>query len=141
MHPVLFNSRQRLTALTLLLVTGSATATEVWVISDSQHPVTGTRTPDRIIELDAPQGLEAQLSARLPRDPQQATDLAQQRLAQVDQTEQQRLQHAYQGVVDAWTLGITRLPAVVVDRRYVVYGTSDLDQALGQIAHYRQEQP
>jgi integrating conjugative element protein (TIGR03757 family) len=141
MHPVHFNSRKRLTALTLLLVTGSATATEVWVISDSQHPVTGTRTPDRIIELDAPQGLEAQLSARLPRDPQHASDLAQQRLAQVDQTEQQRLQHAYQGVVDAWTLGITRLPAVVVDRRYVVYGTSDLDQALGQIAHYRQEQP
>jgi integrating conjugative element protein (TIGR03757 family) len=141
MHPVHFNSRQRLTALTLLLVTGSATATEVWVISDSQHPVTGTRTPDRIIELDAPQGLETQLSARLPSDPQQASDLAQQRLAQVDQKWQQRLQRAYQGVVDAWTLGITRLPAVVVDRRYVVYGTSDLDQALGQIAHYRQEQP
>jgi integrating conjugative element protein (TIGR03757 family) len=141
MHPVHFNSRQRLTALTLLLVSGSATATEVWVITDTQHPVTGTRTPDRVIELDAPQGLEAQLSARLPSNLQQASDLAQQRLAQVDQKWQQRLQRAYQGVVDAWTLGITRLPAVVVDRRYVVYGTSDLDLALGQIAHFRQEQP
>ncbi|UTW12354.1 TIGR03757 family integrating conjugative element protein [Marinobacterium rhizophilum] len=141
MHPVHFNSRKRLTALTLLLVSGTATATEVWVITDSQHPVTGTRPPDRVIELDAPQGLEAQLSARLPRDPQHASDLAQQRLAQVDQKWQQRLQRAYQGVVDVWALGITKLPAVVVDRRYVVYGTSDLDQALGQIAHYRQEQP
>jgi integrating conjugative element protein (TIGR03757 family) len=130
-----------LAILALLLFSGTATATEVWVISDSQHPVTGTRTPDRVIELDAPQGLETQLSARLPPDPQQASDLAQQRLAQVDQNGQRRLQRAYQGVVDAWTLGITRLPAVVVDRRYVVYGTSNLDLALGQIAHFRQEQP
>jgi integrating conjugative element protein (TIGR03757 family) len=124
-----------------LLATGTSAAAEVWVITDSQHPVTGTATPDRVIELDAPQRLEAQLSARLPTDPQQAAHLAQRRLAQSDQDWQQRLQHAYQDVVDAWTLGITRLPAVVVDRRYVVNGTSNLDQALERIAHYRQEQP
>lgn len=30
----------------------------------------------------------------------------------------------------AWSLGITKIPAVVVDRRYVVYGESDMAKAL-----------
>jgi integrating conjugative element protein (TIGR03757 family) len=141
MHPVHVFSGQRLATLALWLATGTAAATEVWVITDSQHPVAGTQVPDRIIELDAPQRLEVALSARLPTDPQQAAHLAQQRLDQGGQDWQQRLQHAYQGVVDAWSLGIVVIPAVVVDRRYVVYGETDLNQALARVERYRQEQP
>jgi integrating conjugative element protein (TIGR03757 family) len=141
MHPVHINARQHLATLALCLATGNAAAAEVWVITDSQHPVSWTQIPDRVIELDAPQRLEAQLSARLPTDTQQAADLARQRLTQGGQDWQQRLQYAYQGVVDAWRLGIVTIPAVVVDRRYVVYGESDLDQAVARVAHYREVQP
>jgi integrating conjugative element protein (TIGR03757 family) len=139
--PVNTHSSQRLIALALWLATGQAVAAEVWVITDSRHPVSGTQVPDRVIELDAPQRLEAELSARLPSDPQRAAELARQRLTQDSQDGQQRLQHAYQGVVDAWSLGITTLPAVVVDRRYVIYGEPDLDQAFERIVQYRQVQP
>nr|WP_067297522.1 TIGR03757 family integrating conjugative element protein [Marinobacterium profundum] len=133
--------RPSLAILALLLLSGSATATEVWVVSDSHNPVTGTHAPDRVIELDAPSRLEAQLSARLPTDPLQASQRMQQRLAQGGQQLHRRLQSAYQGVTDAWSLGITAIPAVVVDRRYVVYGEADLDQALDRVAQYRKEQP
>ena len=51
------------------------------------------------------------------------------------------IRDAYQGVTDAWSLGITSIPAVIVDQRYVVYGVSDLGQALARIERYREEQP
>ncbi|KHN52941.1 conjugal transfer protein [Dickeya fangzhongdai] len=129
--------RYRLAAVLLLffLVTGKAIAA-VWVITDVQHPVAGTQQPDRIIRLDAPRHVEADLSAQLPSDPQRASAIIRQRL-QTDDRAQQRLQSAYQGVADAWSLGITTLPAVLVDQKYVVYGEPDLDKALARIAQYR----
>lgn len=127
--------------LVLLLATGTATAAEVWVITNSKHPVAGKLTPDRVIELDASQRLEAELSAQLPNDPRQAAELVLQRLEQGGQNLQQRLQKAYQGVADAWSLGITTIPAVVVDRRFVVYGETSLEKALARVEHYREEQP
>lgn len=43
----------------------------------------------------------------------------------------------YQGIVEAWILGITKIPAVVVDRRYVVYGQRDVNRAVALIEEYR----
>lgn len=52
---------------------------------------------------------------------------------------QHRLTTAYQGVTDAWSLGISEIPAVVVDRRYVVYGVTDVNRAMALIETYRKE--
>jgi len=109
------------------------------VITDCHHPVTGSASVQRVIQLDAAQQIEAELSAHLPTDPQQATALVQQRLNQGGQPLQQRLQAAYQGVTDSWGLGITNIPAVVLEQRYVVYGEPDVDKALARIAQYRKE--
>ena len=54
---------------------------------------------------------------------------------------QQRMQTAYQGVTDAWSMGITTIPAVVVDQRYVLYGETNIDRALARIAQHRKERP
>lgn len=54
---------------------------------------------------------------------------------------QRSLASAYQGVADAWGLGVAKVPAVVVDRRYVIYGEPDVALALSRIARYRREQP
>jgi len=129
-----------ISCLLLMLLAGNASA-QVWVITDSQHPVTGSASAQRVIQLDAAQQAETELSANLPDDPQRATELVQQRLNQGGQALQQRLREAYQGITDAWSMGITTLPAVVVDERYVVYGELDLDKALARIAQYRKENP
>jgi len=126
--------------LLLWLLAGNAAA-EIWVMTDSQHPVTGNASAHRIIQLDAAQQVEAELSANLPADPQQAAALVQQRLNQGGTSLQQRLREAYQGITDAWSMGITTLPAIVVEQRYVVYGETDLDKALARIAQYRMENP
>ena len=54
---------------------------------------------------------------------------------------QGRIRQAYQGVADAWGLGIAKIPAVVVDRRYVVYGEADVARALAHIEEYRRARP
>lgn len=126
-------------ALIAVLFACTATAADVWVITDRQHPIQGT--PDRLIELDAPVRIEAELSAELPRDNHQAAELVQHRLKEGGALLQQRLAVAYQGVADAWSLGITTIPAIVVDQRYVIYGDTNLDQALSRVEQYRKEQP
>jgi len=133
--------RSRLiSCLWLLLLAGNASA-QVWVITDSQHSVTGNASAQRVIQLDAAQQIETELSANLPADPQQATRLVQQRLNQGGASLQQHLREAYQGITDAWRMGITTLPAVVVEQRYVVYGEANLDKALAAIEQYREENP
>ncbi len=118
----------------------AATAAEVLVITDSGHPVqvaTGTRDN----ELDLPVRIEAELAAGLPADPAQASAIVQQRLRGGGQELQRRIGRAYQDVADAWGLGIAKVPAVVVDRRYVVYGESDVARAAARIETYRRTQP
>jgi integrating conjugative element protein (TIGR03757 family) len=115
-------------------------AAEVLVVTDRHHPVQAPADV-RVIELDHPARIEAELSAGLPADPGRAADLARQRLRERGPAWQQRLGHAYQGVVEAWGLGVDKIPAVLVDRRYVVYGEPDVARAVARIDAYRRAQP
>ncbi len=115
-------------------------AADVLVITDSRHPVT-TMGGERLIELDEAPRIEAQLSGQLPADPEQATAIVKRRLNQGGPDLQRRIAAAYQGVADAWSLGITSIPAVVVDQRYVVYGEPDVARAVARINQHRGVQP
>lgn len=115
-------------------------ATDVLVITDSQHPV-NTLGGERLIELDAASRITAELSADLPADPAQATAIVSHRLSQGGNDLQRRIASAYRDMTDAWSLGITTLPAVVVDQRYVIYGEPDVANAIARIAAYRRSQP
>jgi integrating conjugative element protein (TIGR03757 family) len=95
----------------------------------------------RVIELDAPARIESELASGLPTDPTQAAAIVQQRLKDGGTELQRRLASAYQGVTDAWSLGVTKFPAVVVDRRYVIYGEHDVASALARIEEYRRTKP
>ncbi|MDD3530519.1 MAG: DUF1525 domain-containing protein, partial [Gallionellaceae bacterium] len=55
-----------------------AAAAEVWVVTDSHHPVLGQA--DRHLILDAAAVLEAELADNLPTDPERASAIVQQRL-------------------------------------------------------------
>ncbi|MEY0162069.1 TIGR03757 family integrating conjugative element protein [Providencia rettgeri] len=56
------------------------------------------------------------------------------------QTQAAQLKQAYQGVIRAWQLGVERVPAVVVDDKWVIYGLTDVARAQSEIAQYRQRQ-
>lgn len=115
-------------------------AADVVVVTDSRHPVK-TMGGERLIELDEAPRIEAELSANLPTDPDQATALVKRRLTQGGTDLQRRIATAYQGATDAWSLGITAVPAVVVDQRYVVYGEPDVARAVARIEQHRRAQP
>jgi len=122
------------------LAFSSVQAADIVAFTDAQHPM---RNADgaRVVRLDAPAELEGSLGAQLPADPVQAEAIVRQRLAQGGAGLQQRLAIAYQGVADAWGLGITKIPAVVVEHRYVVYGESDVARAVARINAYRSAHP
>lgn len=110
------------------------------VITDSRHPVK-TMGGERLIELDEAPRIEAELPADLPADPERAAAIVRQRLNQGGTDFQRRNGTAYQGVADAWSLGVATIPAVVVDQRYVIYGEPDVARAVSRIEQHRRTQP
>ncbi len=115
-------------------------AADVLVVTDSQHPVQVTANA-RVIELDLPVRIEAELSAGLPVDQNQAATLVRQRLHADGGALEQQLARAYQCAAEAWGWGVAKIPAVVVDRRYVVYGDPDVARAVERIDAYRSVRP
>jgi integrating conjugative element protein (TIGR03757 family) len=116
-------------------------ASEFFVVTDRTHPV--NVAPDiRVVELDGPvRIIKSELSRHLPSDPVQAAAIARARMEAGGAALQRRLRLAYQGVLEAWSLGVTQIPAVIVDRRYVVYGEPDVNHAISLIEQYRSKQP
>ncbi|WP_374072928.1 TIGR03757 family integrating conjugative element protein [Alloalcanivorax xenomutans] len=119
----------------MLLVSAYVQAADVLVFANQQTPIDA---PDgvSVIHLDTASEIEAELASGLPADPQRAEVIVRQRLADGDTNLQAHLASAYQGVLDAWNLGITKLPAVVVEGRYVVYGDADVARAMATIEAY-----
>lgn len=118
----------------------AAMAADVLVVTDSRHPVQAPAGA-RVIELDQAGRIEAELSAGLSADSARAAAIVQQRLRDGGQDLQRRIARAYQEVADAWGLGIAKLPAVVVGRRYVVYGDADVARAMARIETHRRAKP
>lgn len=137
-HTSRSQTRHWLVSLPILFISLSAQA-ETWVITDQAHPVSapaGVRT----ISLDDQQRLEEQLTGQLPADPRQAEATIQRYLSSpAGKRLQSDLAQAQQGVTDAWSLGVEKLPAVVVDRRYVVYGEPDVAKAVALIDRARSQ--
>lgn len=133
--------RMRAFAVGLCAAMGAAVsnAADIWVVTDSQHPV---KAPPgaRLTELDAARRIEARLAQKLPSNPEQATAIATQRLNALTPELKQMLATAYQGTVDAWSVGVTKIPAVIVDGRYIVYGERDVERAVREIERYRSTQ-
>lgn len=115
-------------------------AAEVRVFTDRDHPIQAPAGVP-VIELDAAAHIESALAADLPSEPARAAVIVQQRLKDGGAALQRRLADAYQNVVDAWSLSVTKIPAVVVDQRYVVYGETDVTRALALIEAYRRTEP
>jgi len=122
----------------LIGLSSLAQAQDILVFTDTQHTVYHTPPNAKIIYLDKAQRLENDISEGLPVNTAQAAAVAKQRLA--NRQFQQELAHAYQGIVNAYALGVIKIPAVVVANRYVIYGQPDIQQALNDIRQYMETQ-
>ncbi|BGE53236.1 hypothetical protein CRPA23_23250 [Pseudomonas aeruginosa] len=122
------------------LASQAASTAEVTVFTDRSATLTSADNAN-VVRLDAAQEIEASLAADLPTDPQRAQTIVQERLKQGGTRLQRDLASAYQGVVDAWSLSVSTVPAVVIDGRYVIYGEPDVARAVARIEEYRRAQP
>ncbi|EHC5873796.1 TIGR03757 family integrating conjugative element protein [Salmonella enterica subsp. enterica serovar Eastbourne] len=109
----------------LEFIVGPAFATDIHIFTDYAHPVHSVPQGITVVELDAAERLENELSTDLPADPDQAAHLVQRRLEQGGKALQHQLATAYQGVTEAWTLGVAKIPAIVMDRHYAFQAASD----------------
>ena len=116
--------------LLVLLMLPDAALAEALVYTDKAHTVSAA-IDARVVLLDRQHHLETDLSRDLPPDPQLAAAIIHGRLSSPSGKRlQSDLTKAQQDITDAWSMGIEKIPAVVVDRRYVVYGEPDVAKAL-----------
>ncbi len=121
-----------------LIAGAAAQAADTRVFTTRTVPISAPANV-AVVYLDDAGAIEARLSADLPSSQDSAEAVARHRLQDGGPALQHELASAWQGVADAWSLGITTLPAIVVDRRYVIYGEPDVDKAVARIEAYRRE--
>lgn len=85
----------------------------------------------QIFNLDRVDEFETELSEGLPPNEAEAREIFLGRVSAVGKRVMEKATiDAYQGVITAIRFGINRYPAVIFDGEYVVYGVSDMHQAL-----------
>ena len=93
-----------------------------------------------VYELDRRDRLVVELGEGLPADPERARAEMRRRIASSEGRQLLfGLAEAADGNALAARLGIEKLPAVVVDGRYAVYGVRDVRRALELVAAWRRE--
>ncbi|EBX1769705.1 TIGR03757 family integrating conjugative element protein [Salmonella enterica subsp. enterica serovar Poona] len=111
---------------------------EMVVYTDHAHSPSGVTGDTRVIWLDAPEQLQQSLFSTLTSDPKEAERRAQAVIHSAGwQQKQAELAQAYRGLLQAWSLGLQKYPAVVSDGQYVVYGTADVVVAEGLFHSHR----
>ncbi|MFP1817366.1 TIGR03757 family integrating conjugative element protein [Lonsdalea quercina] len=128
-------------ALLTALATQSAAAQTV-IYTTEKWPVISPEPGTVVQMLEDIQKREQTLFPNLSASPKQAERQALLRMQQTDWQEQEtQLTRAYQALMDAWSLGITKVPAVVFEDKYVVYGTTDIRLARQKLEAWRERQP
>jgi len=113
---------------------------ETWVVTDRNHPIQPPAGV-RLIVLGEKDRLEERLTRALPANPQLAAAAFPQFMSsQEGHSLLAGLAKAQQDAADAWSSGVEKVPAVVVDRKYVVYGVADVPAALAMINQSRSAQ-
>jgi len=131
-----------LCSLAVMFLSAGAHAGTV-IYTDHAHPVTGELSPDvTVTELDAPDRLQAELFGPLSANPAQAGQQARAVISSpAFRQNQQALAASYAGVAHAWSLGLEKVPAVVFDDKWVVYGTTDVAAARAKLDAWREKHP
>lgn len=93
-----------------------------------------------LVEIDAAGRIDALLSESLPDDPEQAVAFMQQVMGSPEwEVFSQQLKQAYTGLARAQQLNIEKVPAIVINSTFVIYGVTKVDDALKLFHEYHHE--
>lgn len=108
-----------------------ASVEKVEVFSNSAIYLTNARDA-RVYLLDALEVLDRELSAGLPASEREAQALVRRRLQSMGTAKlADRTRLGAEGIVQAARYGVDRVPAIVINGQYVIYGVTDIDAARG----------
>ena len=136
--------------MAIILVPGVAFAADLRVIdifTTSSRPVelravaADPTVELNVVEVDTIERFNVGLSERLPDDPTSAQAEVQKRLAILNQDEIAALRHTAMGLSTAAQLGVERTPAIVFDKQAVLYGVTDLSEALNRYRAWISRRP
>ncbi|HDC1597059.1 TPA: TIGR03757 family integrating conjugative element protein [Salmonella enterica] len=114
--------------LALMLSAPSIASTVVY--TDRHHSPANVQADTRVVYLDETDQLAKSLFGPLSTNSSQAERQAQSVIHSPQWAQQQAVMaQAYQGLIQAWQLGLKKYPAVVFDDHDVVYGTADVSVA------------
>ena len=91
-----------------------------------------------VYELDAIQRIEAKLSKGLTADPKQSKRVVLQRFQQLQEGDRAQLLRTAMGLAKAMQYGVDRYPAIVFDGEVVIYGVTDIREALHRYKQWRE---
>ena len=94
-----------------------------------------------VVEVDTLERFNAKLSERLPDDPTSAQSEVRKRLAILNKDKVAALRHTAIGLSTAAQLGVDRTPAMVFDKQAVLYGVTDLPEALNRYRAWTSRRP
>jgi len=130
-----------LSSLAQLASAGQNSQQQVTIYTTSDIALQAVPAGADVIYLDRQRQIEAVLSQGLPANPHQAAMAMQQRMTGPEFAQLvKELRKASEGLLQAKTHKIQKLPAVTVDHAYVVYGQPNVAVALRQIQTARANQ-
>ena len=103
---------------------------------------TGNVQPDiQILNLDTVGNIEQRLSDGLPVDPLQARIMTDQRITQIGRSQlDAELRTAYLPLGTMMAYALDRYPVIIFDREAVIYGVTDLAQAMNRYRLWVEDQ-
>jgi len=119
----------------------SAEAPRIEIFTTARYPISRATPAVPIYILDEPARIEAELSASLPQGKAAAAEFARAQVQGAWRKEAQLLTRAYRGLLKAKQYGVLRLPAIVFNGTAIVYGITDLEEALSIYRSWRQTLP
>ena len=130
-------------AIVLVAVNGVVSANDqplVEVFTASDVSIITDRKVDRVelYEIDGIRRFEKEISRGLSEDANTAKRQAIDRVTQLDEGQKQQFQRSAIGLSKAMQYGIDRYPAVVFDGEVVVYGVTDLTEAIHRYRQWRE---
>lgn len=138
-------------ALTTLKARADDLPQSIVAITSNQRPIqsvdwtsasSSENNPEiTILNLDAVQSLHDQLSKGLPNDETLARTMVQQKIADIGRSKlEDELRTAYLPLGTMMAYGLNRYPVIIFDQQAVIYGVTDLAQAIDQYRQWREDQ-
>jgi integrating conjugative element protein (TIGR03757 family) len=104
-------------------------------------PADGSLPDIQVLNLDSVVDIEKRLGDGLPNDPEQARTMIDQRVARVGRSSlDAELRAAYLPLGTMMAYGLDRYPVIIFDQQAVIYGVTDLAQAVDQYRQWREDQ-